>query len=98
MAEKIIPCGGFYIPENVSIGETEDGKPLVEVGGQIKAFGILKGDGNGGVVAAKAVDIPGFNYQTSAPTMANTDGMKVAVLSAEPATKYNGYLYLITEE
>lgn len=38
------------------------------------------------------------NYLTTAPSAANTDGLKVVVLSAEPATKYDGYLYLIEEE
>jgi len=38
-----------------------------------------------------------INYSTTAPTSANTDGtLKVVVLSAEPATRYNGYLYIIT--
>lgn len=37
-------------------------------------------------------------YDTSAPTSANTSGgLKVVVLSEEPATRYDGYLYIITE-
>lgn len=40
----------------------------------------------------------GIIYQTTAPGSANTDGtLKVVVLSSEPATKYAGYLYIITE-
>lgn len=40
----------------------------------------------------------GVNYTTTAPTAANTDGsLKFVVLSSEPATKYDGYIYLITE-
>lgn len=39
----------------------------------------------------------GLGFLTTAPTEANTDGIKIVVLSAEPATKYEGYLYLITE-
>lgn len=35
-------------------------------------------------------------YLTTAPSSANTDGLKFVVLSAEPATKYNGYIYIIT--
>lgn len=35
-------------------------------------------------------------YLTTAPSSANTDGLKFVVLSAEPATKYNGYIYFIT--
>lgn len=37
-----------------------------------------------------------IDYVTTAPTAANTDGIKVAVLSSEPATKYSGWLYIIT--
>ena len=40
----------------------------------------------------------GLPYTTTAPTAANTDGIKIAVLSSEPATKYSGWLYLITGE
>lgn len=39
----------------------------------------------------------GIQYTTTAPTTANTDGLKFVVLSAEPATRYDGYLYIITE-
>lgn len=38
----------------------------------------------------------GLPYTTTAPTAANTDGIKIAVLSSDPATKYNGWLYIIT--
>jgi len=33
---------------------------------------------------------------TTAPTANNTDGVKIAVLSSEPSTKYSGWLYVIT--
>lgn len=33
---------------------------------------------------------------TTAPSADNTDGLIICVLSSEPATKYNGYLYIIT--
>ena len=37
----------------------------------------------------------GINYLTTAPIADNTDGdLKIVVLSSEPATKYNGYLYI----
>lgn len=37
----------------------------------------------------------GLGYLTTAPNAANTDGIKIVVLSSEPATKYNGWLYII---
>ena len=37
----------------------------------------------------------GLPYITTAPTAANTDGIKIVVLSSQPSTLYNGYLYLI---
>ena len=40
----------------------------------------------------------GLPYITTAPTEDNSNGkLIVVVLSSEPATKYNGYLYIITE-
>ena len=33
---------------------------------------------------------------TTAPSAANNDGLKIVVLSSEPATKYAGYLYIVT--
>lgn len=48
------------------------------------------------------VDIPtealAVNPLTTAPTAPNTEGLKFVVLDAEPATRYEGYIYLITEE
>lgn len=38
------------------------------------------------------------DYVTVAPTSPNTVGLKFAVLSEEPATKYDGWIYIITEE
>ena len=38
-----------------------------------------------------------LGYLTTAPESDNTDGLKVVVLTSEPATKYAGYIYLITE-
>lgn len=40
----------------------------------------------------------GITYVTSAPTQANTNGIKIAVLASAPATKYDGWLYIITGE
>ena len=38
-----------------------------------------------------------LSYSTTTPTAANTNGkLKTVVLSSEPATKYEGYLYIIT--
>ena len=40
----------------------------------------------------------GVPYLTTAPISDNTSGkLKIVVLNSEPATKYNGYLYIITE-
>lgn len=36
-------------------------------------------------------------YMTTAPTSANTNGLKIVVLASEPSTKYDGYLYLIKD-
>lgn len=40
----------------------------------------------------------GVDYITTAPTEANTSGRLIfVVLTSEPATKYDGYIYFITE-
>lgn len=38
-----------------------------------------------------------MKYTTTAPAGANTDGLKIALLDSEPATKYAGWIYLIKE-
>lgn len=43
-----------------------------------------------------ALAASGVPFLTTAPTEANTDGLKFVVLSADPATKYDGYFYIIT--
>lgn len=39
----------------------------------------------------------GVQFLTEAPTADNPDGLKFVVLTSEPATKYNGYIYIIKE-
>lgn len=54
---------------------------------------------NGGNLRAGQIDpscISALPYLTTAPSSANTSGLKIVVLSAEPATRYSGYLYIIT--
>jgi len=38
----------------------------------------------------------GLGYTTTTPTANNSDGLKIAVLSSDPGTKYNGWIYIIT--
>lgn len=51
---------------------------------------------SGGIYNAIQSLVPnGINYLTTAPTTDNTDGsLKIVILSSEPVTKYNGYLYI----
>ena len=37
----------------------------------------------------------GLDYATTAPTANNTQGVKIAILTTEPGTKYTGWLYFI---
>lgn len=58
-------------------------------------------DGNGkriDTTYATKTEVSGLlSYITTAPSAANTSGLlKVVVLSSEPATRYDGYLYIIT--
>jgi len=40
--------------------------------------------------------VSGLTYSTTVPTSDNKDGLKIVVLNAEPTTRYNGWLYIIT--
>lgn len=58
---------------------------------------IKSADGTTIVDNSNVLSVNALPYLTTAPSSANTDGIKIVVLSSEPATKYNGYLYIITE-
>lgn len=61
--------------------------------GSATAGQVPTADGSGGV----SYQTPSsMSYLTTPPNADNTDGIKIVVLSSEPATKYNGYLYIIT--
>lgn len=54
--------------------------------------------GSGISIASDTISVSGVPYLTTAPAADNTDGtLKFVVLTAEPATRYNGYVYLIVE-
>lgn len=54
--------------------------------------------GSGISIASDTISVSGVPYLTTAPVADNTDGTaKFVVLTAEPAQKYNGYVYLIVE-
>lgn len=72
-----------------AMGESYDtGKPKSRVEALLKTLSdaISGGSANG------------VKYVTTAPTSANTEGdLKFVVLASDPATKYSGYIYIITE-
>ena len=82
----------------LTIDGMEDGfieKPSSSTSGNIAVFNSSSNCIDGGQALS---DMNAFvNYVTTAPTAANTNGLKVCVLSSEPSTKYNGWLYIITE-
>lgn len=54
--------------------------------------------GNGIGISNGTISVTGMPFLTTAPSSANTDGtLKFVVLTAEPATRYEGYVYLIVE-
>lgn len=54
--------------------------------------------GSGISIASDTISVSGLPYLTTAPVADNTDGtLKFVVLTAEPATRYEGYVYLIVE-
>lgn len=52
---------------------------------------------NGNDLAMASDSAPSVVYTTTAPSAANTLGLKVALLDSDPATKYAGWIYLIKE-
>lgn len=74
---------------------------LVPAPGTSEAGMFLKSDGtwdipagggsSGGSIATTV------SYMTTAPTAANTTGLRFVLLDEEPETKYDGWIYLIKE-
>lgn len=52
---------------------------------------------NGNNMALASDTAPSVAYTTTVPTAANTNGLKVVLCDSEPATKYDGWVYLIKE-
>lgn len=53
--------------------------------------------GTGINIANNIISVAGVSFLTTAPSAANTSGdLKFVVLNSDPATKYNGYIYIIT--
>ena len=91
VGEGDITVGGMSNPmtttNDIIVGGT-DGAPTRLAKGN--TGDILKA-GENSIYYAK-----GLPVITTAPSSANTDGIIICVLHEEPATKYDGYLYLIT--
>ena len=60
--------------------------------------GAITTDGTLETDSSKVVGLTGnLPYLTTAPSADNTSGfLKIVVLASDPATKYDGYLYLIS--
>ena len=53
--------------------------------------------GTGIDITSNTIKAIGLEVLITAPTSANTSGLKFVVLDSEPSTYYNGYYYIITE-
>ena len=60
--------------------------------------GVAGLDKDGNVISIQTADVQAgyVSYLTTPPESVNTDGLKFVVLTSEPMTKYNGYIYIIT--
>lgn len=66
--------------------------------GQMWRHLYLYGNISDGTNSVSVTDINNYiKYTTTAPASANTTGLKIALLDSEPATKYDGWIYLIKE-
>lgn len=57
-------------------------------------YGAVK-PGTGLTSSSGTLNVSSLPILTTAPTSANSDGVKIVYLESEPATKYSGYIYLI---
>lgn len=69
-------------------------------------YELVTGGGGGGSytagigisIASNTISNTGVAYVTTAPSSANTSGdLRFVVLDSEPSTRYDGYIYIITE-
>ena len=81
------------IPTDIT--DLSDGSQLVQtVNGKQDALTAE----NGIDITSNIISLLGLPYITTEPTADNTNGYLILViLSSEPATRYDGYVYIITE-
>ena len=89
----------LVVSENNSLQyRTEPNGSLIDVTGGIPSGGtagqVLSKNSSTNYDAQWSESLP---ILTTAPTQANTVGVKLVYLESEPATKYSGYLYFIKE-
>ena len=85
---------GLDSQDNVVTGEVR----AVNIdSGNASSGQVLTADGSGGASWGN-IPVPSeISYLTTAPSSANLSGnLKFVVLSSDPATKYSGYVYIIT--
>lgn len=79
-------------PHNTTFAQLASKPTTVSGFGITDALPLSGGTLTGNITAPKFIG--GLDYTTTAPTAANTDGLKFYV-GTEPATKYAGWVYLI---
>ena len=80
-----------YIGQNYDWVEIGNINTMPSASGEYENM-LVVGDNDDGLTFTN-----GLPYLTTAPSANNTEGnIKIVVLSSDPATKYSGYLYIIT--
>ena len=94
---------GILDPQENNLITLQSNNNLIIVGSSGSSKTLKLFSGNNPIVHRRGSDeynvldtSMGLPILTTAPSANNTDGIKIVVLSSEPATKYNGYLYIIT--
>lgn len=82
--------GNIYL----QAGSTTSG--TIRLGTNVTGMKTIDFPNDNGTIALTKNAAPALQYDTSAPSSANTNGLKIVVLSSEPATRYDGYIYIIT--
>lgn len=93
-SQAINSLGGRVSTLETKTAALEAKKSVTSIDGK---DGLVTTDATLSINESKVLGLTGeLPYLTTAPTEANTGGIRIVVLSAEPATYYDGYLYFIT--
>ena len=85
----------YVVPSSGPISNVSWGDISGTLGDQTDLQAALDSKANNS--ALSNITAAGVSYTTTEPTSPNTDGLKFVVLNYEPNTRYDGWIYIITD-